>query len=269
MMSAMTLQLVPISTLPLVEPGDDLASLIHAAVVKEGVELVDDDVVVVTGKVVSKAEGRYISLDAIEPSERAERLAELTEKDPRLVQLVLDESTAVVRARPGNLIVRHRLGYVSAVAGIDRSNVSGDDDHALLLPVDPDASAAQLRDALVALAGANVGVVITDSHGRPFRVGNMGIAIGSAGVVALRNLEGQPDLFGRPLSGASLVPIADLIASAAMLISGEANEGVAVVVVRGLHVAAPAEGAGASAGAGELVRDPERDMFAVPDRDYP
>lgn len=259
----MRVQLLPVPGIPMVQAGDDLAAIIVRATTDAGVSLEDGDIAMVTGKIVSKAEGRLVDLATIEPSERAERLARLTEKDPRLVELVLRESVAVIRARPGNLLVRHRLGYVSAVAGIDRSNVSGSDDDALLLPADPDASANAIRSRVRELAGVDVGVVITDSHGRPFRIGNTGVAIGVAGVPALRELEGEPDLFGRALTAASIVPIADLLASASMLVTGEANEGIPLVIVRGLELP-PVEHRPSSS----LVRPADRDMFAIPDADY-
>jgi coenzyme F420-0:L-glutamate ligase / coenzyme F420-1:gamma-L-glutamate ligase len=258
----MTLQVTPIEGLPLVGPGADLPGLILAAFDRMGLRLEDGDVVVVTGKIVSKAEGRLVDLATVQVSPRAQKLALDTDKDARLVELVLRESTAVIRARPGNLLVRHRLGYVSAMAGIDRSNVGGDDDTALLLPQDPEASAEGIRDGLQAATGVTVGVVVSDSHGRPFRVGNTGVALGVAGLVAVRELEGRPDLFGRPLTAASVVPVADLVASTAMLVSGEADEGLPVVLIRGLRV----DEAPSSASA--LLRPADRDLFAIPDREY-
>lgn len=257
----MTLSAHAIPGIPLVKQGDDLSTVVFDAC-RKSLALEAHDIVVVTGKVVSKSEGRIVDLRSVEPSERARRLADLTEKDPRLVELVLRESVDVVRARPGNLLVRHRLGYVSAVAGVDRSNVDGDPEHALLLPADPGASARSIRDGLRRRAGVDVGVIISDSHGRPFRIGNTGIAIGSAGVQAVRYLEGRSDLFGHPLTAASIVPVADLIASTAMLLSGEASEGFPVVVVRGVSAV------GEEVDAGELIRPAERDMFGIPDRDY-
>jgi len=254
--------LIPLRGFPLVSQGDDLARLIADSLTVTGLELRDDDVVVVTGKVVSKAEGRLVNLPDVEPSERARRLASLTEKDPRVVELVLQESAEVVRARPGVLLVRHKLGFVSAVAGIDRSNVEGDDELILLLPRDPDSSARDLMESLYRHTGAHVAVVITDSHGRPFRVGNVGVAIGVACMTALVELEGRPDLFGRPLTGASKFPVADLVASAAVLVAGEGAEGTPVVVARGLHVSAEA------GSAQPLLRPRETDFFAIPDRDY-
>jgi coenzyme F420-0:L-glutamate ligase/coenzyme F420-1:gamma-L-glutamate ligase len=246
----------------MVEAGDDLAALIVLALDRSDLVLRADDVVVVTGKIVSKAEGRTIALDTVTPSARATQLAQITDKDPRLVELVLGESAEVVRARLGVLLVRHRLGYVSAMAGIDRSNVADSDEIALLLPADPDRSAAELRAALGSATGASSAVVITDSHGRAFRKGNTGVAIGSSGLEAMRVLEGEPDLFGRPLTAASVVPVADLVASAAMLVSGEGSEGVPAVVVRGLRYR------DSSRGAAELIRTPAEDLFAQPDSQY-
>jgi coenzyme F420-0:L-glutamate ligase / coenzyme F420-1:gamma-L-glutamate ligase len=255
------LRVVPLTGVPLVQPGDDLASVVLDAVKGNELALEDGDVVVVTGKIVSKAEGCVVDLGTIEPSSRAEHLATLTEKDPRLVELVLRECTDIVRAKPGVLLTRHRRGWISAMAGIDRSNVDGDDEHALVLPDDPDASAAALREELRNRTGLDVAIVISDSHGRPFRIGNVGVAIGAAGLNAVRELEGTPDLFGRPLTAASVVPVADLLASTAMLVSGEADEGVPLVLVRGIA-------RGGDTPASTLVRDAERDMFAAPDRDY-
>jgi coenzyme F420-0:L-glutamate ligase/coenzyme F420-1:gamma-L-glutamate ligase len=255
------LRVVPLTGVPLVQRDDDLAAVVLDAVAGNGLGLEDGDVVVVTGKIVSKAEGCVVDLATIEPSAHAERLATLTEKDPRLVELVLRECTDVVRAKPGVLLTRHRRGWISAMAGIDRSNVDGDDAHALVLPDDPDRSATALRDELRARTGADVAIVISDSHGRPFRIGNVGVAIGAAGLPSVRELEGAPDLFGRPLTAASVVPIADLLASTAMLVSGEADEGVPLVLVRGLAVDGDSP-------ASVLVRAADRDMFAAPDRDY-
>lgn len=257
------IQVIALDGMPLVAPGDDLVALIVEALARAELTLEPGDVVVVTGKVVSKAEGRLVDLATVVPSPRAERLAELTEKDPRLVELVLGESSEVIRARPGNLLVRHRRGWVSAMAGIDRSNIEGGDDHALLLPEDPDASAEALRAGLGERTGVDVAVVVVDSHGRPFRVGNVGVALGAAGLAPLRGLEGKPDLYGRPLTVASVVPVADLVASAALLVAGEADEGLPVLVVRGVRL-----GDEPAAAASVLIRDPERDMFAIPDREY-
>jgi coenzyme F420-0:L-glutamate ligase/coenzyme F420-1:gamma-L-glutamate ligase len=248
------ISLLPIWPFPLVAPGDDIAAMILGA----GVGWEDGDVVVVTGKIVSKAEGRLVRLDTVTPSARALELATATDKDARLVELVLRESIGVIRARPGILLVRHRLGFISAMAGIDRSNVGRGEDEVLLLPVDPDASASRLRARLQEATGRRLAVVVSDSHGRPFRHGNVGVAIGVAGLAPLIQLEGVADLFGRPLSRASVVPVADAIAGAGGLVSGEAAEGIPVVVVRGLRIA---DQGGRSA---DLLRSPEEDLFAGP-----
>ena len=228
-----SLHITAIPGLPIIQPGDDLPVLIAGALTAADLTLQDADVLVVTSKIVSKAEGRRVDLRTITPGDEALRLAEITRKDARVVELVLRESVEVSRARPGVLIVRHRLGFVSANAGIDQSNVAGDDDTVLLLPSDPDASAAALRERLSRLTGAHIGIVISDSHGRAWRVGNLGVAIGVSGLPAVRDLRGQPDLFGRRLQ-ISIQGYADMIASAAGLLSGEANEGLPVVLVRGL-----------------------------------
>jgi coenzyme F420-0:L-glutamate ligase/coenzyme F420-1:gamma-L-glutamate ligase len=240
--------------IPLVQPGDDLAALIVRALEAAGWGLASGDVLVITSKIVSKAEGRYVLLDTVIPGPQAEQLAAVTGKDPRIVELILRESTAVSRAAPGVLVVRHRLGFVSASAGIDQSNISGGDDAALLLPADPDASAAALRERLSAAAGGAVAVVISDSHGRPFRMGNVGVAIGAAGLPALWDRRGEPDLFGRALK-ITLQGYADMIASAACLLTGEGAEGTPVVLLRGLQF--PQQDGRAA----DLVRPPEYDLY--------
>lgn len=221
--------------IPLIKPGDDLGRTIGEAIEAEGIGLRDGDIVVVAQKVVSKAENRYCELAGVEPSERALSLAAEVRKDPRLVELVLRESVRVVRSRRDVLIVEHRLGPIMANAGIDQSNVDPADgqERVLLLPRDPDASAARLRDQLGSLYGANIGVVINDSFGRPWRYGTTGVAIGAAGVPSLIDKRGDFDLFGRPLE-VTVIAFADEIAAAASLVMGQANEGRPVVVVRGL-----------------------------------
>ncbi|HXM55402.1 MAG TPA: coenzyme F420-0:L-glutamate ligase [Candidatus Dormibacteraeota bacterium] len=250
---APTLTLFGVAGLPMVAAGDDLVALIVDALAAQDTPLADGDVVVVTSKIVSKAEGRFVDLAAVTPSARACALAAETEKDPRLVELVLRESTDVSRARPGILIVRHRLGFVSSVAGIDHSNVSPDDEQVLLLPADPDESAVRLHAGLERATGRRLSVVLTDTHGRPFRRGNIGVAIGVAGLPALIDLRGDVDLFGHVLK-ATEVPLADLVAAAAGLIAGETVERLPVVVLRGL--AARGDGRGA-----DLVRAREQDLY--------
>jgi coenzyme F420-0:L-glutamate ligase / coenzyme F420-1:gamma-L-glutamate ligase len=255
MPAAPAITLLGVGGLPLVRAGDDLVALIVDALAAQGTPLADGDVVVITSKIVSKAEGRFVDMGTVTPSARARTLAAATDKDPRLVELVLRESTAVSRARPGILIVRHRLGFTSSVAGIDHSNVDADDDLVLLLPADPDASAVRLRAGLEGATGRRLGVVLTDTHGRPFRRGNIGVAIGVAGLPSLVDLRGNVDLFGHVLK-ATEVPLADMVAAAAGLIAGETVERLPVVVLRGLRLVGDGRGA-------DLVRQPELDLYGA------
>ncbi len=228
------LRLTPVPNLPMVQPGDDLAALAAAAMDRINLRLESGDVVCFAQKVVSKAEGRQVSLADVEPSAAARQLAAETDKDPRLVQLILDESTEVIRKRPGILIVQHRLGFVCANGGIDQSNIEhGDGEQALLLPKDADDSAAKLRTRLGELSGAEVGAIVTDSHNRPWRLGTVGVAIGAAGVTVLDDFRGCHDLFGRKLQ-VTLTNRADAIAAAATLLMGETTEGIPLVVAKGL-----------------------------------
>ncbi len=223
----------PVPGMPMVQAGDNLASLVLEACAANDMQLADGDVVCVAQKIVSKAEGRLIPLASVTPSRDAIALAEETDKDPRLVQLILDESTEVLRKRPGVLIVRHKLGLVGANAGIDQSNIEhGEDENALLLPVDPDASAAALADDLAAATAARVGVIVTDSHNRPWRLGTIGVAIGAAGVTVLDDHRGGADVYGRELK-VTLINRADAIACAATLVMGETTEKIPLVIVRG------------------------------------
>jgi coenzyme F420-0:L-glutamate ligase / coenzyme F420-1:gamma-L-glutamate ligase len=247
------LVLTALAGIPLVKAGDDLPTLILAALREASLVLQPGDVLVLAQKIVSKAEGRTVDLATVTPSDRAIALAAQTEKDPRLVELILAESTEVLRQRPGVIIVAHRLGLVLANAGIDRSNVAGTD-QALLLPLDPDRSAADIRRTLQAATGTDVGVVIIDSIGRAWRNGTIGTAIGVSGLPGLLDLRGRPDLFGRRLETTE-VGLADELASAASLVMGQADEGRPVVLARGL-------GYGRRDGsARELVRAREKDLF--------
>ncbi len=248
----MTLMALP--GIPLVQPGDDLPRLILDSVERAGLVLQTGDALAVTSKIISKAERRFVRLSDVTPGARAVQLAAETNKDPRIVELVLSESVAVVRQAFGVLIVRHRLGFVSASAGIDQSNVEGGNDGVLLLPLDPDASAEAIRQRLREATGAEVGIVVSDSHGRPFRMGNAAVAIGVAGLPALVDMRGQTDLFGRVLK-ITVQAYADEIASAANLLSGEADEGRPVVLVRGLRWPA-VEGH-----ASDMIRPLETDLF--------
>jgi coenzyme F420-0:L-glutamate ligase / coenzyme F420-1:gamma-L-glutamate ligase len=241
---------------PMVQSGDNLHALIVSALVDADIGLEAGDVLVVAQKIVSKAEGRLVDVATVTPSAEAERLAQETSKDPRFVELVLSESKRIVRHRENLIIAEHRLGFVMANAGIDHSNVAPADGRelALLLPVDPDGSAQALREELVASYHVPVGVIISDSFGRPWRKGTVGIALGSAGLPAVIDWRGHPDLFGRALE-VTETGFADEIAAAASLVMGQANEAVPVALVRGLHWTAP------EANVAELVRPPEHDLF--------
>jgi coenzyme F420-0:L-glutamate ligase / coenzyme F420-1:gamma-L-glutamate ligase len=251
-MTAAPLAVIPLPGIPEVLPGSDLAALLAQALRAAGLELRADDVLVVAQKIVSKAEGRFVDLAAVRPGARAQELAVITGKDARLVELVLSESVKVLRARRDVLIVRHRLGFVMANAGIDRSNV-GDGTggpRVLLLPRDPDASAAALRAALPHAPG----VIIADSFGRPWRKGVVNIALGAAGVPSLWDRRGEPDRAGRPLQ-VTEVALADALAAAAGLAMGEAAEGVPAVLIRGCPLP------GAANPARTLLRPPAEDLF--------
>jgi coenzyme F420-0:L-glutamate ligase/coenzyme F420-1:gamma-L-glutamate ligase len=223
-----------VAGVPMVEDGDDLGSIINDAIISAGLQLVDGDIVCVAQKIISKAEGQLVALSSVTASQRAQELAAETEKDPRLVQLILDESSEVMRKKPGVLIMRHRLGLVGAHAGIDQSNIEhGDDENALLLPKDPDASALALKAALDDQQSANVGVLITDSANRPWRMGTVGTAIGCAGFTVLDDHRGGADLYGRELK-VTLINRADALAGAATLVMGETTERTPLVLIRGL-----------------------------------
>jgi coenzyme F420-0:L-glutamate ligase/coenzyme F420-1:gamma-L-glutamate ligase len=250
----MRVELIALPGIPLVQPGDDLPGLVLAAAAGAGISFRDGDGLVVAQKVISKAEGRLIFLPDVEPSARAEALAQVTGKDPALIQVILDESTEVIRSRPGLIITEHRLGFISANAGVDHSNVRGDDRWVLLLPQDPDASAERLRAAVREATGVEVAVIVNDSHGRAWRLGTVGVAIGVAGLHPLSDLRGRPDLAGRPLQHTE-VGTADEIAAAASLLMGQSTEATPAVLVRG---AAYVAGEGRLA---ELLRPRDMDLF--------
>lgn len=250
------LSLIALPGIPHVQPGDRPAQLIVDGLARAHLTLVPSDIIVITSKLVSKAEGRFVDLRTVTPSPRAEKVAELTRKDPRLVELILRESSGISRMRGEVLIVRHRLGFTLANAGIDHSNVGRNgDEWVLLLPEDPDASAVQIRAAIGELTGVTPGIVISDSHGRPFRIGTLNAAIGLAGFPATWDRRGERDLYGRELQ-VTETGLGDEIAAAAGLLSGQAAEGLPVVLVRGLRLP-PGEGCAA-----DLVRPIEFDLYA-------
>lgn len=247
------LELIALDGIGEIAPGDDVASVIADAAVASGLTLADDDVLVVTQKIVSKAEGQLVDLATIEPSLLARDWAERWAKDARQVELVLRESASIVRMGPGGLIIsRTRHGFVCANAGVDVSNV-GDGDVASLLPEDPDASARRIREGVAARTGAAPAIVISDSFGRPWRNGIVNVAIGAAGIEVLLDLREQPDTAGRPMK-ATIIAVADELASAADLAGGKVDRR-PVVVVRG-YAWRPSD-----LGASVLVMEPERDLF--------
>jgi len=248
------LTLTALPGIPEVTAGMDLTALVLVAAARADRRLRDGDVLVIAQKIVSKSEGRMVRLADVSPSPRALELARETQRDPRFVELILRESREVLRVKTGVLIVEHRLGFVMASAGIDQSNVLAEDESALLLPVDPDASARRLREELARRAAADVGVVINDSFGRAWRNGVTGVAIGVAGLPALVDLRGTADRGGRALK-VTQVAAADEIASAASLVMGQAAEGMPVVLARGFPYARR------SGTAVELVRSRDEDLF--------
>jgi coenzyme F420-0:L-glutamate ligase/coenzyme F420-1:gamma-L-glutamate ligase len=251
-----SLEVIALEGLPFVRPGDDLVELIASALTRNDVTPRAGDVLVVAQKIVSKAEGRIVDLATVEPSAKALTLAAEVDKDPRLVEVILSESVRVVRARRNVLIVEHRLGFIMANAGVDQSNVGPADgsSRALLLPENSDRSAETLRNGLAAATGIDLAVVINDSFGRAWRQGTAGVAIGVAGLPALIDLRGRPDLFGRTLE-ASVVGFADEVAAAASLLMGQADEATPVVVIRGLRWSAP------ESPAASIIRPANEDLF--------
>jgi coenzyme F420-0:L-glutamate ligase / coenzyme F420-1:gamma-L-glutamate ligase len=250
------LELIPLEGFPLIQPGDDLAQLIMASLDDNGLALEEGDVLVIAQKIVSKAEGRYVRLADVTAGPEALALAAQADKDPRQVELILRESTELIRVRPGVIIVEHRNGYVHANAGIDKSNISNDPDdpRMLLLPEDPDRSAQALRQALAQRTAVTPQVIINDSMGRAWRNGTVGLAIGTAGLEPLNNQIGERDLFGNVLE-VTEPAVADELAAGASLVMGQAAQACPVVLARGAGLK-KAEG-----GSGGLIRDKAMDMF--------
>jgi len=265
----MSLTLTPLQHIPLIRQDDNLADVVVNVLQENNIALEDNDIIVFAQKIVSKAEGRTVNLAMVTPSERAIELAKQTEKDPRLVELILQESNEVIRSRVGAIIVEHKLGFVCANAGIDHSNVnsplsraerSDSEDEAppqdwvLLLPQNPDGSAEQIRSQIQSKTGKRVGILIIDSHGRAWRNGTVGTAIGVAGIPALEDLRGTPDLFGFKLQ-VTQVGVADELAAATSLMMGQAAEGTPVVHVRGFPY--PMRDGKLK----ELIRPKDQDLF--------
>jgi coenzyme F420-0:L-glutamate ligase/coenzyme F420-1:gamma-L-glutamate ligase len=263
----MPLTITPLQSIPLIRQDDDLADIILKSLQGSQIQLEDNDILVVAQKIISKAEGRMVDLATVTPSQRAIDLAKQTEKDARLIELILQESNEVLRTRIGTIIVEHKLGFVCANAGIDHSNVSPTtalsgaiaetkrtEEWVLLLPQDPDLSSRKMRDDIQSKTGKRIGILIIDSHGRAWRNGTVGIAIGVSGLPALEDLRGKPDLFGIELR-ITQVGVADELAAAASLMMGQAAEGTPVVHVRGFPYPLR-EGS-----LKELIRPKEQDLF--------
>ena len=254
----MSLIITPLKNIPLIRQGDSLADILVDSIRNSTIQLENNDILVIAQKIVSKSEGRMVNLATVTPSEKAIELAQKTEKDARVVQLMLQESNEIVRTRIGAIIVEHKLGFVCANAGIDHSNVAGDgsenEEYVLLLPEDPDASAKVLRDQIKQKTDINVGVMIIDSHGRAWRNGTVGVCIGLSGIPAMIDERGWKDLFGFTLK-ITIVGVADELAAAASLMMGQASEGIPAVHVRGFPYPL---GEGSLK---ELIRPKQQDMF--------
>jgi len=250
------IELIALEDIPLINQGDNLVEIILKALEKNKVSLNDGDILVIAQKIISKSEGRYAFLNEISPSKEAKDLANKTDKDPRLVQLILNESREVIRYRKGVIVVENNLGLIHANAGIDRSNLESDNENprVLLLPVDPDKSATEIKMEVLKQTEIKIGVIINDSSGRAWRNGIVGIAIGSSGAEVLSDLRGESDLFGNTLE-VTEVGIADEIASAASLLMGQGKEGLPVILVKGMKKSSDMNNAKA------LIRKASEDLF--------
>jgi coenzyme F420-0:L-glutamate ligase/coenzyme F420-1:gamma-L-glutamate ligase len=254
----MSLILTPLPNIPFVQIGDDLFDIIVRGLTRGHIILQDGDILVLAQKIISKAEGRWVNLTLVQPSESTIVLANKIEKDPRLVEIILRESNQVVRTRPGTIIVEHRLGFICANAGIDHSNVAGDgdknEDWVLMLPQNPDASAREIQKKLEEKSGTQLGVMIIDSHGRAWREGVVGVAIGLAGIPGVVDMRGKSDLFGYKLK-ITTIGVADELAAAASLVMGQADEATPIVHVRGFPYSLR------DGSLKELLRPKEQDLF--------
>ncbi len=248
------IQIIGIEHLPIVKTGDNLAELICNAAENQGTHIQNGDILVITHVIVSRAEGRVVNLDEVVPSEFAKSIAKQYGKDPTLVEAVLQETKSIRRMGDGKLITETKHGFICANSGIDKSNVPGERNVALL-PDDPDRSAEEIREKIRRSTGCDVAVIISDTHGRPLRKGEINVAIGVAGIKALRDRRGESDLFGYVLK-VKQTAIVDELASAAELVIGQANEGIPVAIIRGYdHLKSE------NAKATDLIRPKEEDLF--------
>lgn len=248
------IEIIPVQGLPLIKEGDNIGQMLVNATERQGTPIQDGDVIVITHVVVSKAEGNIINLDTIQPSEFAKTIAKQTEKDPALVEVVLREAKSIARMGNGNIITETKHGWYCANSGVDRSNVSGERNVAPL-PTDPDKSAAEVRKKIKETTAKDVAVIISDTHGRPLRDGEINVAVGVAGFKPLRDRRGEQDLYGYTLR-VKRTAIADELASAAELVIGQANEGVPAALIRG-YAYPKSEDAKAT----ELIRPKEKELF--------
>ena len=248
------IKIIAVENLPLITKGANIAELIYNAAKKQNTPIQEKDVIVITHVAVSKAEGNIVNLDEVSPSERAKEIAQQTDKEPKLVEVILRETKEIVRLGPNSLITETKNGIVCANAGVDRSNVEGER-NVVLLPKNPDASAQSIRQKIMGLTGCDVAVIVSDTHGRPLRMGEINVAIGVAGIKPIRDRRGEKDLFGYVLR-IKQTAVADELASAAELVIGQANEGIPVAIIRGYKYQI-AEGASAK----ELTRPKEVDLF--------
>ena len=248
------IKIIAVESLPLIKEGDNLAELISNAAKKQGTPIQENDVIVVTHVVVSKAEGNIINLDEVTPSKKAKEIAQQTNKDPALVEVILRETKEIVRIGQNSIITETNSGIICANAGVDRSNVSGDR-NVVPLPKNPNASAQNIRQEIKHLTGANVAVIVSDTHGRPFRMGEINVAVGVAGIKPIRDRRGEKDLFGYVLR-IKQTAIADELSSAAELVIGQANEGIPAAIIRGYNYQT-----NDNVSATELIRAKEKDLF--------
>ncbi len=247
------LQIIGLRNIPLIKPGDDLGKIIHDSLTREGIQLSKNDILVVTQKIVSKAEDRIVTLDDVTPSPLAQNISRYTGRDTRLTEVILSESKRVVRMKGTHLITEHKTGYICANAGVDHSNVD-QTDSVTLLPENPDLSASALRKRIKELSGADVAVIISDTSGRPFRIGQTNIAIGSAGISPIRNYKNTKDMFGRPLT-VTAIAVIDELASAAELVMNKIDQ-TPVALLRGYRYRP------STRGASTLNRPADQDLFS-------
>jgi coenzyme F420-0:L-glutamate ligase/coenzyme F420-1:gamma-L-glutamate ligase len=255
----MALTLTSLKNIPIIRQGNNLADILLKSLQETHIDLQDDDILVLAQKIVSKIEGRMVNLADVKMSSPAIELAPIVDKDPRLIELILQESNEVLRVRKGVIVVEHKLGFVCANAGIDHSNVMGEgeemDEYVLLLPENPDASARRLREEIKRKTGKTVGIMIIDSHGRAWRNGTVGVCIGLSGIPALIDERGWKDLFGYTLK-ATIIGVSDELAAAASLVMGQAAEGTPVVHARGFPYPL-----GEGGSLTDLIRPKDMDMF--------